>query len=144
MGLPAFRCAFVDYTFMQTKLAVVPELEMGGYDAIAGPERRPRYLADAKFRRMQGDLLFEIVLAFHRMLLIARPGADLAAAIAGRKIGVRRGFIDLGGCAFNSYLTFQRFPVEQQRHAWIRRNFVGFSAFEVGVEDKAAPTVVLQ
>ena len=129
---------------MQARGAVLPKLDARRRDAEAGPELRPRHLADAEFESEFGDPALEREQAFKRRRLARCPGAELAVAVAGGKIIVRLLRRDLAHRPFDAHLAADRHPVEAERRMGIGAHLAALAAFEIGVKGEARRIIILE
>src|SRR5260221_14241532 len=77
---------------VQTKWAVLPELDADWNNSKAGPVRRSWHRADRELGGVERDCLLEGEPALQRRRLLAGPGADLRQPRPGGVVGVGLGF----------------------------------------------------
>src|SRR5262245_26066304 len=96
------------HAIMQPERPILPELDRNWHDAIAAPVGRPRHWADGVLCGYECHRFFEGKAAFQRRRLVARPGADLRAARARRKVGIGLGVAHARGRAADAHLALER------------------------------------
>src|SRR6266850_3974310 len=140
----ARRDTAVFQAVVQAERAILPEFDQQRLQAETRPVRRPRHSTDDVPGRDRGDALFQGKPALQRARLVRGPGADLAAAIAGREIGVGLSGRNRRHRTFQADLPAQRLPVKQQRRLGMGLQVQALAAFRVGVDDETRGVVAFQ
>src|SRR5215210_9249668 len=122
---------------MEAILAVLPELDPIGSEAISAPEWRQRNLAALVLPLEPAHSLLEHVSTLDLLALARGPGAKLTAARTCPEVLRRLLLAHALDAAFEANLPAQGLPVEDERGPRVRLEVATFPAFVVCVEDEA-------
>ena len=112
--LPLTRALDIQKPVVQAAGAALPEFDLAGDDADAGPIGGARDRSEAEFHGQLGDFLHEMRAAREFLTLPRCPPADLAQTVPGFPISVRLRIADNFGAPLNSDLAMELFPEEGQ------------------------------